>query len=303
MSVIAMALFIFGYNFLKGENLLENSRTFYAVYDQVEGLSSSSSVTLNGLQVGKVTDIEILPNTKILVTLSINNDFPFSKSSVAEIYGGNLIGGKTIGIIPNLDDPNVAQPNDTLKSEIEEGLLELVNDQLKPLQEKLEGVVSSVDTITNSVNYIIDEKSREELKRSISSLSISMSNLAKVTESAEQLLDNNSENITKTLQNFSDASEKINTITDSISEVGFVDMINNLEQTIQNFNSITAKIENGEGNLGKLMQDDALYTNLENSSKQLEELLKDMKLNPKRYVHFSVFGKKNKEYQSPEEEK
>ena len=105
------------------------------------------------------------------------------------------------------------------------------------------------------------------------------------------------------MQNFSDASEKINIITDSISEVGFVDMINNLEQTIQNFNSITAKIENGKGNLGKLMQDDALYTNLENSSKQLEELLKDMKLNPKRYVHFSVFGKKNKEYQSPEEEK
>ena len=133
MSVIAIALFIFGYNFLKGKNLLEDSRTFYAVYEQVEGLSSSSAVTINGLQVGSVTDIEILPNTNLLVTLNINNDFPFSKSSVAEIYGGNLIGGKTVAIIPDLEDNRIAQPGDTLNSKIEAGLLELVNDQLAPL--------------------------------------------------------------------------------------------------------------------------------------------------------------------------
>jgi len=301
MSVIAIALFIFGYNFLKGKNLLEDSRTFYAVYDQVEGLSSSSAITINGLQVGSVTNIEILPNTSLLVTMNINNDFPFSKSSIAEIYGGNLIGGKTIAIIPDLEDNRIAQPGDTLQSEIEVGLLELVNDQLSPLQAKLEEVVSSVDTITRSVNFIVDKKSRLELKESISSLSVSMKNLAKISDKTDNLLTENASTITSTVNNFKEVSDKLNLITDSISKIEFGKMVSSLEQTIEGFNAISAKIESGEGNLGKLIQDDSLYINLENSSKQLEELLQDMKLNPKRYVHFSVFGKKNKEYQDLEE--
>lgn len=302
MSVVAIALFIFGYNFLKGKNLLESSRTFYAVYDQVEGLSASSAVTINGLQVGTVTDIKILPNTNLLVTMNINNDFPFSKSSIAEIYGGNLIGGKTIAIIPNTEDKRVAQPGDTLQSEIEAGLLELVNDQLAPLQQKLEEVVSSVDTITRSVNFIVDEKSRMELKQSISSLSVSMQNLAKISDRADKLIEENSTNITSTLDNFNQASDKLNGITDSISGIEFGRMISSLEQTIDNFNAISAKLESGEGSLGKLIQEDSVYANLENSTKELEALLQDLRMNPKRYVHFSIFGKKNKVYQEPEEE-
>ena len=301
MSVIALALFIFGYNFLKGKNLLENSRTFYAVYEQVEGLSASSAVTINGLQVGTVTNIEILPNTSLLVTMNINNDFPFSKSSIAEIYGGNLIGGKTIAIIPDLEDKRIAQPGDTLQSEIEAGLLELVNDQLAPLQQKLEEVVSSVDTITRSVNFIVDEKSRLELKESISSLSVSMQNLAKISDKADRLITENSSSLTSTVNNFNEVSTKLNSITDSISMIEFGRMVSSLEQTIDNFNAISSKIESGEGSLGKLIQEDSVYANLENSTKQLEALLEDLRMNPKRYVHFSIFGKKNKVYQEPEE--
>jgi len=302
MSVVAIALFIFGYNFLKGKNLLENSRTFYAVYEQVEGLSASSAVTINGLQVGSVTDIEILPNTNLLVTMNINNDFPFSKSSVAEIYGGNLIGGKTIAIIPDLKDDRIAQPGDTLQSEIEAGLLELVNDQLAPLQQKLEEVVSSVDTITQSVNFIIDKKSRLELKQSISSLSVSMQNLADISDKTDRLLAENSASITSTVNNFNEVSDKLVGVADSISAIEFGRMISSLEQTIDNFNAISSQIENGEGSLGKLIKEDSVYVNLENSTKELEALLQDLRMNPKRYVHFSIFGKKNKVYQEPEEE-
>ena len=114
MAILAIALLIFGYNFLKGKNLLGDSRTFYAVYDQVEGLSPSSAVTISGLQIGSVTSIKIREDAKLTVTMNVKNKFPFSKSSVAKIYGGDLIGGKTIAIVPNLKDKTKAVSGDTL---------------------------------------------------------------------------------------------------------------------------------------------------------------------------------------------
>jgi phospholipid/cholesterol/gamma-HCH transport system substrate-binding protein len=302
MSVIAIALLIFGYNFLKGKNLLENSRIFYAVYEQVEGLNPSSAVTINGFQVGAVTDIEILPDARLLVTLNINNDFPFSKSSVAEIYGGGFIGGKSIAIVPNLNDKTLAQSGDTLNSEIEEGLLELVNKQLTPLQAQIESAVSDIDTLVTSFNFVLDENSKDQLKQSITNFSTSMENLASISQKTNTLLDDNSDNIKKSFENFTEVTSKLNSLTDSLNKVEFGKLVRELEFTLNNFKSISEKINNGEGNLGKMLNDDTLYTNLENSTKQLEELLQDMKLNPKRYVHFSVFGKKNKEYQKPEED-
>ena len=163
-------------------------------------------------------------------------------------------------------------------------------------------MVSSVDTITRSVNFIIDEKSRLELKESISSLSVSMRNLAKISDKADKLLTENSSNITSSVNNFNEVSDKLVGVADSISAIEFGRMISSLEQTIDNFNAISTKIENGEGSLGKLIQEDSVYANLENSTKELEALLQDLRTNPKRYVHFSIFGKKNKVYQEPEEE-
>lgn len=303
MSVIAIALLIFGYNFLKGKNLLENSRTFYAIYDQVEGLTPSSPVTISGLQIGTVTDIDILPDARLIVTLNLNNEYPFSKSSVAEIYGGGFIGGKSVAIVPNLEDKSVAQSGDTLQSEIEEGLLELVNKQLTPLQAQIEKAVKDIDTLVTSFNFVLDENSKTQLKQSIDNFSTSMENLTSISAKTNTLLNENSDNIKQSFQNFTDVTTKLNALSDSLSTVEFGKIVTELESTLNNFKSISEKINNGEGNLGKMLNDEALYTNLENSTKQLEELLQDMKLNPKRYVHFSVFGKKNKEYQKPEEDK
>ncbi len=303
MSVIAIALLIFGYNFLKGKNLLENSRTFYAVYEQVEGLTSSSPVTISGFQIGTVTDIDILPDARLIVTLNLNNDYPFSKSSVAEIYGGGFIGGKSVAIVPNLDDKSVAQSGDTLQSQIAEGLLELVNKQLSPLQSKIESAVRNIDTLVTSFNYVLDENSKMKLVESIDNFNVSMNNLSAISAKANTLLNDNSENINKSLDNFAQTTSKLNKLADSLNQIEFGKIVKDLETTLVAFKSISEKVESGEGNIGKLLHDEALYTNLENSTKQLEELLQDMKLNPKRYVHFSVFGKKNKEYQKPEEDK
>jgi len=301
MAIVAIALLIFGYNFLKGKNLLEDSRTFYAVYDQVEGLSQSSAVTINGLQIGSVTNIDIRKDAKLVVSMNIKNKFPFSKSSVAEIYGGNLIGGKSVAIVPDFDNKTLAKPGDTLHGKIEAGLLELVNDRLTPLQKKIEDGVSSVDTLLNSINYIMDNNTNKSLKNSILKFNKTINTLSSTSSDINNLIKDNSDEFTNTMGNLSNMSEKFNTISDSLSKIEFNKVVNELEVTLAQVKSITKKIDDGDGSLGQLINDKDMYTNLENATKEMEELLRDMKMNPKRYVHFSVFGKKNREYKGADE--
>lgn len=301
MAILAIALFIFGYNFLKGKNLLEDSRTFYAVYDQVEGLSPSSAVTINGLQVGTVTNIKITDDAKLVVIMNLKNDFPFSKSSVAKIYGGNLIGGKSVAIEPKFEDKVLAKTGDTLQSEIEVGLLELVNNQLSPLQAKVENVVSSVDTLVRSVNYVMDTDTKNSIKNSINDFNKTVKLLNSTAKNVDILLGENLEDIQLTIRNAAETSEQLKRFSDTLSQVEVKKMVDNVNSTLASIESITQKVDQGDGTLGKLMNDDELYVNLEKASKQLEELLQDLKLNPKRYMHFSVFGKKNKEYVEPED--
>lgn len=300
MAIVAIALLIFGYNFLKGKNLLEDSRTFYAVYDQVEGLSPSSAVTISGLQIGSVTNIKIRNDAKLVVTMNIKNDFPFSKTSIAEIYGGDLIGGKSIAIVPDFKNKKQAISGDTLQGEIEAGLLELVNDQLAPLQTKVESVVSSVDTLVRSVNYVMDTGTRESIKKSINDFNKTVMHLNSTAENVDFVLSENLEDIQTTIHNASETSKKLKQFSDTLSKVELNKMVNDIDKTLVSIQNITQKIDQGDGSLGKLINDDKLYVNLEKASKQLEELLQDLKLNPKRYMHFSVFGKKNKEYVKPE---
>lgn len=300
MALVAIVLLIFGYNFLKGKNLLQNSRTFYAVYDQVEGLSPSSAVTINGLQIGSVTGIKIRKDAKLVATLNVKNDFPFSKSSVAEIYGGDLIGGKTIAIVPNFKDKTKAESGDTLKGEIEAGLLELVNDQLSPLQAKVESVVTSVDTLVKSVNYVMDNETKDKIKKSINDFDNTLLHLNSTAKNVDFVLSENLENIQGTLKNAAETSEQLKQFTDDLSQLEIKKMVDNINQTMLSIKSITKKIDEGDGSMAKLMNDESLYINLEKATKQLEELLQDLKLNPKRYMHFSVFGKKNKQYEKPE---
>ena len=301
MAIAAIALFIFGYNFLKGKNLLEDSRTFYAVYDQVEGLSKSSAVTINGLQVGTVIDIRIREDAKLVAEMNIKNDYPFSKSSVAEIYGGDLIGGKSVAIVPDFENKTMAKSGDTLKGKIEVGLLELVNDKLSPLQQKIEDGVSSVDTLLNSINYIMDESTNKSLKNSILKFNETVDHLNSTAAQIDNLLARNTESFENSLNNVSEMSDKFNQIADTLSQVEFNKIVKDLEKSLAQLNSIAEKVNSGEGSLGMLINDDKMYVNLEKATKQLEELLQDMKLNPKRYVHFSVFGKKNRKYEEPED--
>lgn len=304
LALIAIALIIFGYNFLKGENILEKTRTFHAVYDDVEGLSSSSPVTINGLQVGNVSKIEFLNReAKLVVSFNVKNNFEFSKSSVAKIYGGDLIGGKSIAIEPNFNNQKPAVSGDTLTSEVEGGLFELVNDKLTPLQFKVENAVTGIDSLVASLNFVLDTSSKQSIKSSIAEFETTLKSFNQTTKKINGLLDENETKFGTTMNNLEHASANFVGISDSLAALEIQPMFIELKQNLQNLNSVTSKLEKGEGSLGKLLDDDGLYDNLEASAKQMEELLQDMKLNPKRYVHFSIFGKKNKAYSQPEDDK
>lgn len=291
-------LFIFGFNYLKGQNLLDSSRTFYTIYDNVEGLTQSTPVTINGFIVGKVIGIDFKDDAsgKLQVKLLVDSDFQFSKNSKAELYETGLIGGKAIAIVPAFDDAEKAKSDSYLQGTVKAGLSELVNQKLTPLQGKIENMMVSADSLLKNLNKVFDDETKVNIKTSIGDLKTIISNFKKTSESIDVLVAGNKEKLDSTLTNVSNISNNLSKVSDSIAQSNLGQTIKNLESTLQNFDKIIANLEKGEGSMGKLLKDEGLYKNLEGASLQLEQLLEDMKLNPKRYVHFSLFGKKPKQY-------
>ncbi|MFL1895122.1 MlaD family protein [Aquimarina sp. 2-A2] len=298
LAVSAIALLIFGYSFLKGKNLLENDRTFYAIYDNVEGLIPSSPVTINGLVVGKVVSIDFA-NSKgsLVVEFNVDSEFEFSRNSLAKVYGGGLIGGKSLAIIPKYEKGLEAKDQDTLPGRVEEGLLELVNDRLTPLQEKLEVAIVSADSVLTSVNGILSPKTQDNINSLVSDLSVTVSNFKGASGSLKNILSGNEEKLNRTFTNLDEMSTDLNQFTTNLSKVDVDKLATDVETMLNNINATVSKLD--QGTIGKLIKDDKLYDNLERTTKQLELLLEDLRLNPKRYVHISVFGKKSEPYEQP----
>lgn len=301
LGIVAIALLIFGYSFLKGKNPFSSDRIFYAKYDNVEGLTKSSAVTINGFQVGSVTDITFLnASGELLVKMNVKDEFQFSKQSVARIYGGNLIGGKSIEIIPE-EGKQLAVSEDTLKSAVGDGLLELVNERLTPLQQKIESAVSNADSLLIGMNNILDAKAQESIKSSIASLNTTMSSFNNSAKSIEHLLASNTGKLNNTFTNLEETTGNFQKFSDTLAQVNVNGLIAEIQDIAENFKEISEKLNTKEGTVGKLLNDDKIYDNLDRATRQLDLLLQDVKLNPKRYVHFSVFGKKQKQYTKPED--
>lgn len=296
LVISSLLLIIYLFNYLKGENLLDSSRTFYTVYDNVEGLASSTPVTINGLKVGKVQEISFAEDGsgKLKVKLLVDSDFEFSKNSKTQLYETGLIGGKAIAILPAFDKAESAIKGDFLVGTVKAGLTELVNQKLTPLQGKIEAMMVSADLLLNNINDVFDEQTKTNLKTSIAELSNTINSFKNTSNSLNSLIGDNKVKLDSTLSNFETASSNLAKITDSIADANLGQAINDLQSTIGNFNKVLVSIDKGEGTMGKLLKDEGLYNNLKGATKEMEALLKDIKLHPKRY--FRILSKKEIPY-------
>ncbi|CAI8352925.1 MAG TPA: MCE family protein [Flavobacteriaceae bacterium] len=302
LAIGTILLFIFGYSFLKGTNILDKDRTFFVTYDNVEGLANSSPVTINGLLVGKVKNIAFLNNKgKLLVSFSIKEpDFEFSKNSLVRIYSSGLLGGKSLGLYPEYDPENMAVSGDTLVGSIEDDMLVAVTKALGPLEDKVNNTLATLDVLLNSITDLLDPKTRANLQQAIANLNTTMESLNGASNSLNGLLKENTGKLNNTFTNLDEMASNFNSLSDSLSKLETGKLFSEFQSVVTRFDTIASALENGEGSMGKLLKDEQLYENLKGASKQLDELLEDVKLNPKRYIHISVFGKNNKQYTKPD---
>jgi len=298
-----IVLFIYGFNYLKGKDLFNKSDTFYTEYTNVEGLVPSTPVTINGLNVGTVTEIGFKGDGsgKLAVKLVVNSDFKFSKNSKAELYETGLIGGKAVAIIPAFDGAENAKNGDVLQGSVKAGLTDLVNQRLTPLQEKIEIMMVGADSLLSNVNEVFDEQTKANLRASISSLNDIVSNFKETSKAIDLLVAGNEEKLKTTLTNVDNIASNLSKTTAQLAEADLKQIISTLEATIQNFKSISSKITQGEGSIGKLLNDETLYNNLEGASREMESLILDIKLHPARYRR--ILSKKEIPYEAPDETK
>ena len=298
--IIIIVGFIWGFNFLKGQDFFKPNKRFYNVeYTNVGGLTEASLVTINGLKVGKVEDIDF--NDKIekrghlVVRYSLENDFEFSQNSVVKIYSPNPLSGSNLAIIPNFTgEPAVS--GDFLKGEIESSLFTSIGEKLDPIQAKLENVIVSADTLFKRINSVLDKRTSESIKRSVKGLEFTIVDIRKTLSSVNSMIDSSSVSFKETLVNTKNITENLLKVTDTLANSNIGEIIRKAEISLTSVNSLLKGMDEGKGTLGKLINDDAMYNNLTNVSKELEYLLREIKLNPKRFVHFSLFGKRAKSF-------
>ncbi|OQB64755.1 MAG: mce related protein [Bacteroidetes bacterium ADurb.Bin141] len=296
--VITIAGLIWGLNYLKGTDLFATTNKYFVVYNNVNGIVKSNPVIMNGYKIGQVDKIEYTKDKsgRLVVTLKIDDNIFVPKSSNAVIVSSDLLGSKAIELEFG-NDGTPAKNGDTLVGDVESGLTE----QIKPLKNKAEGLVTSLDSLSFALSQLLNDNSRNSLNKTFSNLEKISSGLDQLINSENSRLrsfitnaDGVAGNLNKNSNNINDILKNVNSLSDSLSRLQLNATIERLNNTVNELNSVLSKIDKGEGSLGKLVNNDSLYVNLNNASANLDKLLIDLKANPGRYVHVSVFGRKDK---------
>ena len=291
--LLTILLFIFGFNYLKGSSILDKQKTIYAVYDEVDGLLVGANVMINGLSIGNVTELDFLPNsTKILVTLKVKDKLNFSSKSTASIYETGVLGGLAISIDPIFERESIVKTGDTLMSSVRPGLTELINRQIEPLSRQLQSTITSVDSIFTGASNVLNRQTQEEIKESISVLTSAINAINNSSLIIEETLTSKNSQINNTIENFEKISSNLSNVSDELNSFDMSSLLSNLEVTVDGISSIVDKLDSDNSTLGKLVNKDEIYNNLNSSIESLNILINDIKANPKKYVHFSVFGRK-----------
>jgi len=306
----AIGAFVWGLNFLKGTNLFTKKYYLYAIYPQIDGLIEANPLMVKGFKIGQVNKISLIKQQgeyHVLVRFLITEEVNIPKNSIAKAVSSDLLGSKAVEVIYSNESEFVSS-GDTLLPAAEEDLKTAVDKRLAPLQRKAEGLISSIDSVMTIVQYVLNDKTRDNLSKSFESIKKAISSLEQTCYKLDDLVANEKAKISSILsklntlagmleQNTGKIENIINNLsnlTDSLSKAQLKDAIANADKTLKELNVLVAQINSGQGTLGKLAKNDSLYNNLNKASDDLDKLMKDLRINPERYIHFSVFGRKDK---------
>jgi phospholipid/cholesterol/gamma-HCH transport system substrate-binding protein len=300
-ALLTILVFIWLYNFLKGKDFLKSTANYYTVYDKVAGLAESSPVEVNGHKVGVVQSIDFIDanSGKLLVIFSVSKDFKLPKKTVAEIVPVSLLGGMKVQFVYG-NGPGTYSEGDTIPGRVAESLIDKVETELLPVKDKLTDLITVLDSVISSVNEVMNADFKKDLGGTLANLNSTTESLNKIIGSKENELKATLDNVKKFTQMLSDNSGKMTStfsnleaITDTLAAADIYASVSNLKASLTKAALMLDNMNNGKGTAGQFLTNDTLYTNLTSSLESLNMLLKDMKANPKRYVHFSIFGKKS----------
>lgn len=303
-AIAAVIILIWGINFLKARALFDKNNVFYGVYERVDGLKVSSSVIYRGYSVGQVSSIRFIGQhfDKVLVEFSVGKKLEIPANTVAVIQSADLMGSKAVNLQPG-NSLQYAQSGDTLRTELDLGLMEQLNKQLEPLKKKAENIMVSLDTLLVSIQEIFDEGGNGSLKSSLKSVGRTLDNVEQASGTLNQMLQNESARISEILEhvnsvagnlensnmNITRGLDNVAAISDSLRAINLNKTIRQMNSILAQVDSVVGKINHGDGTLGEVINNDELYYNLTAVSDNLDKLLTEFRTNPKKFVNLSVF--------------
>lgn len=306
--VCAIAAFVWGVSFLKGSNLFTEKYYLYAVYPKIDNLIPANPLLVKGYKIGQVNKISLIDRggkKMVLVKFLLSEDISIPLNSTAKAVSADLLGTKAVEIVMG-DSLVFAKNGDTLRAETEQGLKESFNAQIAPLQAKAENLIGSIDSVMSVVSLVLNAKTRANIDQTFESVRKAILSLEQTAYKFDDMLASEKPkmssiltnlngitlNLHKSEQKINNALTNFSNLSDTLAKARLASAINNADNTLRELNSLMSRINQGQGTLGKLAKSDSLYNNLNKSAEDLDKLLKDLKDNPKRYVHFSIFGRK-----------
>ncbi|MEX0967098.1 MAG: MlaD family protein [Bacteroidia bacterium] len=306
LAVVALTILILGFNFIKGNDLFKSTKKLYSSYQKINGLSVSDPVFMYGYQVGKVESIEVIEygvNPRILISFSIRDEANIAHNSVARIFSTDLLGTKALEVVPG-ESMSFVEDGDTIAGDIEVSLTESINEVLNPLQQKTVSLIGSLDSLLGIFQEVLDTNTKADIEGSFRSIAQTLKNVENTTSTFDRMATSESVKLSRILTTVEQISTKLNSnldtftiinnnlaqISDSLAATDFKGTVERAYAALEEVEDILIKVNNGEGSLGMLVNDPKLYQNLEAATRDLDNLVLDIKKNPHRYLNFSVLS-------------
>lgn len=303
LIIASLIILIWGINYLKGIDLFKRNTNYHVVYEKIDGLLKSSSVSINGYQVGQVSEIKFLGDYsgRLLVTLSLQGNYKIAKGTTAKIVSSDIMGTKSIRL-EIVHSGEYYKPNDTIPGAIEGDLKEQVSMQVLPLKKKAEELIASLDSALTVVTYVFNQKTRDNLTESFENINRTIANIESASAQLKETMNSgkvnsiisNIDSISNTIKHssgeISNIIKNMSSLSDSLSKLNISPVFAEISSSVKGLNTIIQKLNTTDSSAGLLINDPVLYQNLNSLAGSLDLLLKDVRSNPKRYVHFSAFN-------------